>query len=197
MESDAMDKSGRLIVICGCMFAGKTTRLIERLEAARSAGRRVLALKNALDRRYDETQLITHDRRGFEARTVSRAEEIVDRAAEGARPDVIGVDEVHFFGHEIVDVLARLVAEGATVIVAGIDHDAWGQEFPHVAELKRRAAEVELRTVPCTVCGRPARYSQRMVPVTEPTMVGGPAEYQPRCRDCFEPLPGPAPRYDA
>ena len=183
---------GRIVVICGCMFSGKTARLIERLEAARGAGRRVIALKHRLDDRYDELHLYTHDGRSFAAQPASDVAQI---AALVGDAEVIGLDEAQFFGRELVPLCRTLRERGRTLIVAGIDHDAWGQPFPPLPELKEIADEVELRHMPCVVCGRPARYSQRMVPVQAGQMVGGPEEYQPRCAACFEPLPAPAPVY--
>lgn len=183
---------GRIEVICGCMFAGKTARLIERLEAARQAGRTVRAFKHALDARYDAGHLATHDGRRFDALVTADADEIV---RHGATADVVGIDEAQFFGRPLVGACVTLRGQGRQVIVVGIDHDAWGQEFVPLPQLKRLADHVEVLCVPCTRCGAPARFSQRMVPVKNADMVGGPAEYEPRCARCFQPLPPPAPRY--
>jgi thymidine kinase len=187
-----MQSRGRLVVIRGCMFAGKTARLIERLRAARAAGQRVLGCKHRLDARYDPAHLRTHDGEWFEAVAVGQAGEILTRAAH---VQVLGIDEGQFFGRPLIPVCQELVAVGCTLIVAGIDRDAWGQPFPPLPELAALADEVELMDAPCTVCGRPARFSQRVAPVIDGQMVGGPAEYQPRCPAHFTPLPGPAPVY--
>jgi thymidine kinase len=184
---------GRLVVIAGCMFAGKTTRLIAHLAAAQSAGRRVLAIKHQLDDRYDAVQLSTHDGRHFAGQAVPDADAIVPLAK---RADVLGIDEMHFFWQPLVAVCRRLRESGKEVITAGIDHDAWGQAFPAVAALKDAADDVELLTTPCSVCGASARYSQRLQPVTDLTMVGGPGDYAPRCERCFEPLQTVPPVYE-
>lgn len=185
--------AGHLILIAGCMFAGKTGRLIARLRAAAAEGRRVVALKHQLDDRYDATALSTHDGQRWAARPIGHVTGVA-RLAAGA--DVVGIDEAHFFGRALVPALRPLQAAGQDVILAGLDHDAWGQEIPPLPELRSQADEVELLTVPCGLCGRPARYSQRLVPVRAGRMVGGPAEYAPRCAACFQPLTTPAPRYD-
>ncbi|MBK9120752.1 MAG: thymidine kinase [Phycisphaerales bacterium] len=191
-EATAGSNPGRLIVVCGCMFAGKTTRLIDQLVAAHLAGRRVLACKHHFDDRYDPAQLATHDRRRFQAVALETATEVL---AEAATAEVIGIDEGHFFGRKLVGVCENLVARGCEVWVAGIDHDAWGQPFPPFPELKTIADEVEVLQIPCTVCRAPARYSQRLHPVTDGYMVGGPGDYEPRCAAHFQPLPPPAPEY--
>lgn len=186
----AGEHPGRVIVIAGCMFAGKTARLIERLAAA--AGERVVACKHVLDSRYDPAHLATHDGRRFPAVAVPDPAAVERQAAEAT---VVGIDEAQFFGRALVAVCTRLRAAGGTVIVAGIHHDAWGQDFPPLPQLMALADEVELLHVPCTVCGRPAEYSQRLTPVPAGDMVGGPGDYEPRCGCCFEPLPGPRPVY--
>jgi len=175
------------------MFAGKTARLIQRLRESRADGRRVVACKHRLDDRYDPNQLRTHDGWAFEAVAVCAAGEIL-AVAEAA--EVVGVDEAQFFGLALVPVCSELTRAGRVVIVAGIDHDAWGQPFPPLPQLKQLADEVESRSAPCTVCGRPARFSQRMVPVVDGRMVGGPGQYEPRCLAHFRPLPGRPPVYE-
>jgi thymidine kinase len=184
--------AGRLEVICGCMFAGKTARLIALLEAARVRGRRVLAFKHRLDARYDPRHLATHDGRRFDSLTADEPGEIVDRCTAA---DVIGIDEAQFFGRGLVGACEQMRARGQRVIVAGIDHDAWGRPFPPLPQLKEVADAVEQMHAACTICGHPARFSQRVAPLGDADMVGGPGEYQPRCQTCFVPLPPPAPDY--
>ncbi|MGE0479357.1 MAG: thymidine kinase [Phycisphaerae bacterium] len=183
---------GRLTVICGCMFAGKTAELIERLSAAQHAGKSARAFKHAIDVRYQAGRLATHDGRTFPAQVASSAAEIAARRGDAR---VVGIDEAQFFGRALVAVCRTLTAAGVGVIVVGIDHDAWGRPFPPLPELKTLANEVRVLSAPCRVCGRPARFSERMVPVTDPLMVGGPEAYEPRCEACFHPLPAPAPAY--
>lgn len=184
--------SGRLEVLCGSMFAGKTTMLIDRLEAARRSGLRVVAIKHAIDDRYHNARLVTHNGRGFDAVSATGPSDVLERAV-GA--DVVGLDEGHFFGRGLVAVVKALLSRGVRVIIAGLENDAWGRPFPPFPHLRELAAEVvELRS-PCTICGAPSPYSQRMVPVTDEFMVGGVGDYQPRCAAHFEPLPEPAPQY--
>ena len=92
-------------------------------------------------------------------------------------------------------VCEALRARGQRIIVVGLDHDSWGQTFPLVERLKEIADSVQIMQVPCVVCGTPARYSQRLVPLRGDDMVGGLGEYEPRCARCFVPLSSPAPEY--
>jgi thymidine kinase len=183
-----------LTVLCGCMFAGKTTRLMALLKAAEAEGRRVLAIKHAVDTRYHATQLMTHDQHGYPALALSQARLILDHAGEA---DVIGIDEAHFFGRSLTPIVQALLAgqPARQAIVTGLHHDAWGQDFPPLPELRGLADEVEIYTSPCTICASPSEYTQRMVPIDDPTMVGGFGEYEPRCEEHFEPLSAPRPVY--
>ncbi len=182
---------GRLEVIRGCMFAGKTQRLIARLREAQAAGQRVVACKHAIDDRYDAVHLITHGQERWPAQRAAAPADIEQLATSA---DVIGIDEGQFFGTPLVEVVNRLRRIGRRVIVAGIDNDAWGRPFEPMPTLAAMADEDVLVAIACTKCrAADARYSQRMVAVLSNYMVGGPGDYEPRCAACFEPLPGPAP----
>ncbi len=192
MPIESKNARGRLKLICGSMFAGKTKRLIADLRAAAESGRRTIAVKHALDARYHPGDLATHDGQTFPAEPAATAEDI-ERLAE--RADVLGIDEGHFFGRALTGVVESLKARGRSILVVGLDFDAWGRPFPPFPELKELADEIVLLRSPCTKCGRPAPHSQRMKPVTDEFMVGGLNDYEPRCAACFEPLPPPAPEY--
>ncbi len=174
------------------MFAGKTGRVIEHLATARRDGLRVIAVKHRLDNRYDRDRLSTHDGVTWDARAIREVGEIL---VLGAGFDVVGIDEAQFMGRPLVAVCCQLRERGATVLVAGINHDAWGQPFTPLPELMELADEVEELHVRCGCCGAPASFSQRITPIRDGQMVGGPGDYDPRCAACFEPLPGPAPVY--
>jgi thymidine kinase len=180
--------SGRIEVVHGSMFAGKTEHMIARLRQERSHGKTVRAFKHAIDERYDPDHLVTHRGDLFDAARVSSAAQIPP-LCEGA--DVVAIDEGHFFGMDLVQVARRLADRGATVLVAGITNDAWGRPFEPIPQLVELADEEILLRAPCRVCGEPAPFTQRMVAVDSVHMVGGLDEYEPRCAEHFTPLPGP------
>jgi thymidine kinase len=178
---------GRIELICGCMFAGKTARLIERLRAAQAVRRRTLAIKHVIDVRYGARELATHDGRRHAARACRDAAEVAAVVA-AHRAEVVGIDEVQFFGRELAEVCRTLAAGGVDVIAVGLEHDAWGRPFPPVPQLAGMADSVTVMTVPCGVCGAEAHFTQRMTPVVDGNMIGGPGDYEPRCAACFRPL---------
>ena len=187
-----MPTRGRIEIIAGCMFAGKTSRLIARLRDEAEAGRRVLAFKHVKDDRYAEAELATHDRKHFPAVCIRDIDELLARTAEF---DVAGLDEAHFFGPRVIAASERLRDAGKTIVLVGLDNDMWGQPIPPLPQLKAVADHVETLHIPCSKCGAPSRFSQRMTPIVDGNIVGGPEAYEVRCPDCFEPLPGPAPVY--
>ncbi|MEI7878986.1 MAG: hypothetical protein WCI96_13825, partial [Planctomycetota bacterium] len=121
-----------LLVICGPMFAGKTTELQRRIALAQAAGERVLVVKPARDTRYGESEIVTHNGVRVPARSVATLDEIVgeivgefaDARADArvdARVDLIAIDEIHFFASEAVAPIEALLARGTRVAVAGCD----------------------------------------------------------------------------
>lgn len=188
--SETSEPRGRIEVLCGCMFAGKTGELIRRLRGARETGLRVRAFKHVSDRRFGSETLCTHDGVEYEARVAAFP---ADLFAETDASEVIGIDEAQFFGPALTEVCQALRARGVRIIAAGIDHDAWGRPFPPMPQLKRCADEVLVLSAPCTRCGATARFSQRVSRIVGGDMVGGKGEYEPRCGRCFEPLTISAP----
>lgn len=179
-------RSGRIEVIRGCMFSGKTERLIARLRAAERAGHRIIAFKHVIDDRYDAAHLITHTQDRFPAQR-ARDTDAISRLAGNAQ--VIGIDEGQFFGMDLVDLVTRLADSGRRLIIVGIDYDVWGRPFSPIPELSDIADEVLYFYAACRGCGGQARFSQRTTPLDGGSMVGGSEAYEPRCQKCFQPLP--------
>jgi thymidine kinase len=197
---------GRLVVICGPMFAGKSTALLDRARGAEAAGRRVLAVKPARDDRYDASAIVTHAGEQVQARALHHAGELLSAYAEhpGGPPEVVIIDEAHFFGDELIaPVLALLAGPGAgagagggasdgggagcEVILAGLERDHRGEPFAPMPRLLCEADEVVKLTGRCARCGGAAIHSQRLVASRERIVVGGAEAYEPRCRACFVP----------
>jgi thymidine kinase len=178
--------TGWIEVICGSMFSGKTEELIRRLRRARIARQTVEVFKPALDERYSEGEVVSHDENTIETTPVDAASQILLMAGEA---DVIGVDEAQFFDTELVGVCQELAADGRRVVVAGLDTDYRADPFDPIPQLMAVAEHVTKLHAVCVVCGAPANHSQRIVPGEERVLVGATEAYEPRCRQCFEPEP--------
>ncbi|MFH1143758.1 MAG: thymidine kinase [Candidatus Eisenbacteria bacterium] len=176
--------TGWIEVICGSMFSGKTEELIRRLRRALIARQQVAIFKPVVDDRYAPDQLVTHDRIMIPSIPVRHPREILERTGDA---QVLGVDEVQFFDHDIVDVCQELAAAGKRVIVAGLDTDYRGLPFEPVPDLMAVAEYVTKVHAVCVICGNPAIRTQRVVRRGDRILVGGSDAYEPRCRRCFEP----------
>jgi thymidine kinase len=179
---------GRLEVVHGSMFAGKTEHMIAALRRAVAEGRRVKAFKHCIDSRYDPDHLVTHSNDRFDAVRVPDGESIL-RACGDA--DFIAIDEGHFFQQALVPVVEALLDRGVSVVVAGISNDSWGRPFEPMPQLAEMADSEVKKQSPCRVCGRPSPFTQRMTEVSTIHMVGGLDDYEPRCEDHFTPLAAP------
>ena len=183
-------KKGYLEVICGCMFAGKTEELIRRIKVLEFAKKKILVFKPAIDDRYSKTKVVSHAGSSAESIVISSAEEILDYVREDT--DVVAIDEVQFFDHNIIYVCNALCARGIRVMVAGLDTNFRAEPFGPMADLITSAEFVTKLTAVCTKCGAPATRTQRLVngepaSYNDPTILVGAAEsYEARCRHCYE-----------
>ncbi len=177
---------GWIELICGPMFSGKSEELIRRLRRAEIARQRVQIFKPIIDKRYSDTEIVSHSDLRIAADVVSRSAEILERL--DPRTDVVGVDEAHFLDAEVVDVAQRLADMGKRVVVAGLETDYLGRPFEQVRDLMTVAEEVTKLLAICVRCGNPAKHTQRLVASEERILVGASGTYEARCRRCFEPI---------
>ena len=176
---------GSIEVICGSMFSGKSEELIRRVRRAQIARQRVQVFKPQLDDRYRRDQIVSHSDMSLAAEIVAKAEDILKHVAD--RTEVVAIDEIQFFGRDVVGVCEKLANLGKRVIVAGLDQDYLGQPFEPVPQLLAVAEYVTKTLAVCARCGAPANRSQRLVASEERIVVGAEGTYEARCRRCFEP----------
>jgi len=176
-------KSGWIEVVCGSMFSGKTEELIRRLNRARIAKQKVEIFKPAIDTRYDEEDVVSHDSKSVSSTPVQNASQILFYAEEF---EVVGIDEAQFFGNELVSVCNELAAKGKRVIVAGLDMDYLGKPFGPIPNLLASAEYVTKVHAICMSCGNLASYSHRTVKDDNLVVLGETDSYEPLCRVCFE-----------
>ena len=180
---------GRIELICGCMFSGKSERLIERIRQARAAGRAVAVFKHADDDRYDPVDIVTHSGWRETAQRAASWEGILEKAGEA---ELIAIDEGQFFDADLPRICQELTRKGRDVVVAGLDRNAWGNPFGPISQIERLAHVVTRLEARCARCGVPATHTQRTAPLRDDQrLVGGSESYEPRCRRCFEPPPVP------
>jgi thymidine kinase len=189
----AADIRGRVELICGSMFSGKTEELIRRLRRAVIARQKVQVFKPLIDTRYHEAQVTSHNGLGFEAKPVAEAADIL--ADLSPETTVVAIDEVQFFDPGILDICEQLADQGLRVICAGLDTDFRGEPFGPMPDLMARAELVDKIHAICVVCGQDANRTQRLIDgepaaYDDPIVLVGAAEvYEARCRHHHEVKP--------
>lgn len=169
-------------MICGSMFSGKTEELIRRLKRAKIANLKVEIYKPAIDVRYDETQVVSHDANSIQSTPIENSQTILLLAQD---VDVVGIDEAQFFDAEIMHVCETLALRGIRVIVAGLDMDYLGKPFGQMPNLLAIADYITKLHAICMKCGNIANVSFRKVGGENQVMLGEKETYEPRCRKCY------------
>lgn len=184
--------SGRIEVICGCMFSGKTEELIRRIRHIRIARQTFRIFTSTLDTRYGIHQVASHAGTRIEAQPIKS---IMETQANAEDVQVVGIDELHFLTNtpeEVVAACQNLADHGKRVIVSGLDQNYRAEPFPDIAALMAVADQVDKLYAICVRCGAYATRSQRLIngqpaPADAPTIVvGGQELYEARCRSCYQ-----------
>lgn len=178
-----MQRFGRIEVVCGSMFSGKTEELIRRMKRAVFAHQKVMIFKPAIDTRYDVENVVSHDRNSIQSTAVEKAITILEQATN---IDVVGIDEAQFLDDGLVDVCNQLANRGVRVIIAGLDMDFKGVPFGPIPALCAIADDVTKVHAICVKCGNLAYLSHRIVSGDKRVMLGEQTEYEPLCRECYQ-----------
>ena len=165
------------------MFSGKTEELIRRLKRAVFAKQEVVIFKPAIDTRYSEADVVSHDRNSIHSTPVSSPKSILKLSAG---MDVVGIDEAQFFDKGLTNVCDQLANQGVRVIVAGLDMDYLGIPFGPIPDLCAIADEVTKVHAICVRCGALAYLSHRLVQDSQRVLLGEQSEYEPLCRECYQ-----------
>lgn len=175
-------RRGTIEVICGSMFSGKTEELLRRLKRAKIAKQEIEIFKPAIDTRYSESDVISHDKNSIHSTVVEHSSNIL---LLSSNIEVVGIDEAQFFDSGLVDVCQQLADQGIRVIIAGLDMDYKRNPFGPMPNLCAIADHVEKVHAICVECGQLANYSYRMVSNDKQVMLGELEEYKPLCRSCY------------
>lgn len=181
-NNNSQRKRGWVEVICGSMFSGKTEELIRRLKRAQFAKQKVEIFKPALDTRYHELKVVSHNGVEIMSTPVPASSNILLMATDA---DVVGIDEAQFFDKELPNVCNELAKRGIRVIAAGLDLDYTGKPFGPMPELMACAEYVTKVHAICMQCGELAYVSHRKTNQEGLVLLGETESYEPLCRTCF------------
>lgn len=176
-------RPGRIEVVCGSMFSGKTEELIRRMNRAKFAKQKVEIFKPSLDTRYSDVDVVSHDQHSIPSTPIDSSSTI---ALLSSDIDVVGIDEAQFLDDGVVDVCNDLANRGVRVIVAGLDMDFQGKPFGPMPALCAIADEVTKVHAICVKCGALAYISHRLVANDKRVLLGEQMEYEPLCRECYQ-----------
>lgn len=174
--------TGWIEVICGPMFSGKTEELIRRLRRAQIAKQKVQVFKPVIDRRYSDSEVVSHSDQRTQAMPVEAAGRVLELLE--ADTEVVAIDEAQFFDASLVAVCDRLATSGKRVLVAGLDTDYRSEPFDPMPQLMARAEYVTKLLAICVRCGNPANRSLRVAGGTDRVEVGAKDRYEAVCRRC-------------
>ncbi|NRB46179.1 MAG: thymidine kinase [Saprospiraceae bacterium] len=175
-------RSGWIEVICGSMFSGKTEELIRRLKRAKIANQKVEIFKPAVDKRYDDTKVVSHDANYILSTPINHSSKLLE-LTDGV--NVVGVDEAQFFDEELTENCQQLALRGIRVIVAGLDMDFKGRPFGPIPNLLAVAEYITKVHAICQHCGNLATHSYRLSEEEGTVVLGEKDRYEARCRTCY------------
>ena len=175
-------RPGRIEVVCGSMFSGKTEELIRRMKRAKFAKQRVEIFKPSIDTRYSDNDVVSHDQNVIPSTPVDHSSSILLLSSD---IDVVGIDEAQFLDMGLVDVCNELANRGVRVIIAGLDMDFRGVPFGPMPALCAIADDVTKVHAICVKCGNLAYVSHRLVENDKRVLLGETQEYEPLCRECY------------
>lgn len=179
---------GTIEIIVGPMFAGKSEELLRRINRLKYAKKNFLVFKPMIDNRYSDNEVVSHNKRAYKAISINSSSEILKHFTKGI--DAVCIDEIQFLDEGIINVIDYLANQGVRVICAGLDCDFKGDPFPVCAAILAKAEYVTKLTAICTICGKEATKTQRLIngePASrkDPVVLVGASEaYEARCRHC-------------
>ena len=184
LESDLSHpkKGGSIEVICGSMFSGKTEELLRRLKRSNFAKLKIETFKPAIDTRYDNINVVSHDKNFIKSTIVKNSYEILELIKN---PDIVAIDEAQFFTDDLSITCNNLANLGIRVIVAGLDMDFKGNPFGYMPELLSISDHITKVHAICVDCGNIANYSFRTSNNSELVSLGEKNNYKALCRRCF------------
>jgi thymidine kinase len=163
-----MQNKGRIDIICGPMFSGKTSELLRRLERLDYANRKYLLIKPKFDNRYSDDAVVSHSKKSIKSVSIEKAKDILDLVKKYPEVKIIAIDEAQFFGKNddvsLFTVCRELKKHEYSVIINGLDMDSDGKPFGLMPELMAIADSIQKIKAVCMFpgCGEDAEMSLKL-----------------------------------
>ncbi len=178
-----MAQQGQLVVYYGCMFAGKTTALIDYISRANLKPNELLVFKPGIDNRAAKNMITTHDGKKHECLSMDHETVLNDFITPYTK--LIALDEAQFFNKIIFSELKRLLLKGINVVAAGLDKDYLARPFGLMPLLMEHASELNALNATCNNCGNAATHTYRKEGNKVLVLIGSENYYEARCEKCY------------
>ena len=174
-------EEGKIELILGPMFSGKSTRLIEIIRKYVYKAKKTIMIKFFADKRYSEkSEVVTHDLIKYDSIDCKNLRDSFELLK---KYDVIGIDEGQFFP-DLVEVCEELALLNKTIIIAALNGDFRMEPFPVISRIISKADKIKLLKAYCFHCHKDAKFSLRIVQSNETVLIGAGEAYKPACREC-------------
>jgi thymidine kinase len=179
-----MNNSGYLALYLGCMYAGKTSKLISIYEKNQAAGISTCVINYIEDKRYHDNKMSTHDRKMISCLPAQKVYDVFENNATLLdSTDAFIINEGQFFS-DLYDVVKLLInVHNKKVYVCGLDGDYKMKKFGQILDLIPLADHVEKLHAVCSLCKAPASFTKRLTRETAQKVIGS-DNYIPVCRAC-------------
>ena len=172
---------GKIELILGPMFSGKSTRLIELMRKYVYKAKKTIMVKYFADQRYSEkSEVVTHDLIKYDSINCKLLRNSFDTLKQY---DVIGIDEGQFFA-DLVEVCEELALMGKIILIAALNGDFRMEPFPVIQRIISKSDKIKLLKAYCFNCHKDAKFSLRIVQSNETVLIGAGEAYKPACREC-------------
>ena len=180
------EEPGTLTLVCGPMYAGKTTHLISTYNKHKA---NAIVINFCDDNRYSKTLLSNHDKVMIPCIKVNKLTELDEMLEIVLFKDAIKtilIDEGQFYSDLVPQVLHFLETWKKVVFVYGLDSDFRRQKFGSILDLVPHADHIEKLRANCGKCKtkNTAMYSFRLSNENDVVVIGS-SNYVPLCRNCY------------
>lgn len=185
MDLDILIKKG-LHMFIGPMFSGKTTKLLEiyNLLISYNNKNKILLINHSSDKRYGESQIISHDGKQCPCYSLNTLNEIYSLVEENTMKNVefVLIDEAQFFT-DLYEIVLKLLKNNKNIYLVGLDGDFQQKPFltSRLLELIPYAITIKKYNAKCYICKEPACLTKRLTNSKDVIFVGGKDDYQPAC----------------
>tara|TARA_Y100000589_G_scaffold189943_1_gene179875 strand:+ start:206 stop:748 length:543 start_codon:yes stop_codon:yes gene_type:complete len=173
---------GKIDIICGSMFSGKTEELIRRLKRLDFAKKKYKLFKPIVDNRYDNNKVVSHNMNSVQATIISKSEDIYKHIKN---EKIVAIDEAQFLDEKLYEVCKKLIQDGIDIILAGLDMDYKGEPFGSMPKLLAISYDVKKMHAVCFNCGETANYTFRINNDKKQVLIGSQENYKALCKNCF------------